>query len=181
MFLDRDGTLCEDYGPLRRFEDMAIFPYTYSALHNVLEMGFELVVVTNQAAIAKGLITLEDVQTTSKAMVEHFRLRGIKVLDSLFCPHHPDGVVAEYSHSCGCRKPMAGMLLDAAAAHDICLAKSVMVGDNITDIIAGQRAGCRFSLLVLTGHGHAFRTAHSGPILRSIEELPEFLRTVACS
>ena len=101
----------------------------------VTEKGFVAIVVTNQRGIARGLMTEDDWSAIHAHMVELLAEHGVSVLDVFHCPHE--------NNSCTCRKPQAGMLLEAAQRHDLDLTKSWMVGDNGRDIEAGTRAGCR--------------------------------------
>lgn len=127
----------------------------YPAIRDVRRLGFEVAIVTNQAAVARGILTVDEVVRTHRELLQHFSSRGIAILGVRFCPHHPDGVVPPYSSACACRKPGIGMLTQLAYRFDIDLRQSWMVGDNITDVQAGLAAGCR-AALVLTGHGRQF-------------------------
>ena len=140
-FIDRDGVLNQDHGYVYRAQDFDWLPGAQQALAALQQAGLARVVVTNQAGIARGLYTPADVQR----LHEHVRaeLSGLGVtLDGIYaCPHHPDGVIAEYRLDCSCRKPKPGMIEQAAREHALDLAASCLFGDKASDIEAGRRAG----------------------------------------
>ncbi len=141
VFLDRDGVLNraevrdgKSYAP-RRLAEFRLFPRVAEAVQGLREAGLVIVVVTNQPDIGAGRVSLETVEAM------HERLRGRIPVDAIeVCPHVPQ-------EGCTCRKPSAGMLLAAADRIGIDLQQSFMVGDRYTDILAGERAGCRTVLI----------------------------------
>lgn len=147
-FLDRDGVLIRDTGYVYRPEDLEILPGVFEALKLLHDKGFLLIVISNQAGVARGYFPIEAVHTFHKAMQDRieeelgFRLDGI-----YFCPHHPMGEVMEYSMNCKCRKPGTALLEEAGQAFPIDWDRSIMVGDKDSDVECGQRAGL-ISLLV---------------------------------
>jgi histidinol-phosphate phosphatase family protein len=152
VFLDKDGTLVEDV-PFNVDPDrMRLTPGVGEGLALLHEAGYQLIVVSNQSGVARGLFT-----ERALAMVER-RLRelvaeegGVPLAGFYYCPHHPHGVVAEYAVDCRCRKPRPGLITRAAREHRIDLGGSWMVGDILDDVEAGRRAGC-WTLLVDNGH-----------------------------
>ncbi|HYH67411.1 MAG TPA: HAD-IIIA family hydrolase, partial [Urbifossiella sp.] len=108
--------------------------------------------VTNQAGVAKGFFTAAAVEAVHTFLAEQLAGYGARVDAFYYCPHHPDGEVAEYRTRCGCRKPEPGMLRAAAAEHGLDPARSWMIGDRETDLEAGAAVGCR-TVLVRTGYG----------------------------
>jgi D-glycero-D-manno-heptose 1,7-bisphosphate phosphatase len=110
--------------------------------------------VTNQACVAKGLITEEELGDIHQRMVAMLGAEGAFLDGVYWCPHHPEGSVPAFSIECSCRKPRAGLLEQAAAEHDLDLSACVMVGDTLRDLEAGRAAGAR-TILVLTGKGEA--------------------------
>jgi D-glycero-D-manno-heptose 1,7-bisphosphate phosphatase len=137
VFLDRDGVLNrgyvrdgKSYAP-RTIKDFKLLPHAIKSVENLRELGFLIIVVTNQPDIDNGLVSMEVVNEM------HTLLRKkVKVNDIFLCPHSKD-------KHCSCRKPKAGMLLNAALKHNIDLKKSFMIGDRASDIEAGSAAGCR--------------------------------------
>ncbi|HKZ17772.1 MAG TPA: D-glycero-beta-D-manno-heptose 1,7-bisphosphate 7-phosphatase [Geobacteraceae bacterium] len=152
VFLDRDGTINVEKGYVHRIEDFELIPGVPEALTLLREKGYLLIVVTNQSGVARGYYPMEAVQRLHRHMDEELARFGAAVDAYFVCPHHPEGVVDEYKRVCECRKPMTGMLMDAARDYSINLASSYMIGDKPTDVEAGLKAGCR-SLYVTTGHG----------------------------
>jgi D-glycero-D-manno-heptose 1,7-bisphosphate phosphatase len=152
VFLDRDGTLNVDVGYLHRLEDLELFPWTADALRLLKRAGYELVVVTNQSGIAHGLIDPGFVAVCHDEMRRRLQ-RGGADLDGLyFCNHHPRGSIAELSIECRCRKPLPGMVEDAARDLGIDPSQSWVVGDKWLDVNLGRAVGAR-SILVRTGWG----------------------------
>jgi len=136
------------------------------ALRSLKEAGFQLIVISNQTVIARGLITEQEVYAIHADMEQLLQHAGAPHLDGFyFCPHHPNAMLPAYRIACKCRKPRPGLLLRAAREHNLNLGASFMVGDRITDIIAGARAGCR-TVLVQTGK-------HQAPPIETAEPLDE--------
>ena len=151
VFLDRDGTINEYVGFLRRPEDFRLLPGAAEAVKLIHEKGYLAVVATNQPVIARGEVTLEGLDEIHRKMETLLGLEGAFIDALYFCPHHPDGGFAgerpEYKIACECRKPKPGMLLRAAKELNIDLAASWMAGDGKNDIGAGKNAGCRTALI----------------------------------
>lgn len=151
IFLDRDGVLTEpifnpqtgQYESPHALADLALCPDVFEPLRALLRVGFALFVVSNQPSHAKGKASLGNLQAIARAVEERFRAEGILFTETYYCYHHPAGIVPEYSGACVCRKPAPYFLFLAQAKYDLDLALSWMVGDRDTDIVCGQRAGCR--------------------------------------
>ena len=156
VFLDRDGVILQDVSYLVNREQIRVFGHTPRSLELLSKAGFTLIVVSNQAAVARGLISCLDV-INLHTLVTHEIISGNgPLLDGFyFCPHHPNATVPGFRVVCDCRKPKPGLILRAATEHRIDLSKSFMVGDRVSDIVAGKAAGCR-TVLVQTG-------AHQAP------------------
>lgn len=151
VFLDRDGTMIEERGYLNQLDLVTPFPYTADAIGRLRRAGFAVVVVTNQAGIARGFFD----ETFVRSVHAHLNtlLAPEAVPDAYyFCPHHPDGVVEAYRVACRCRKPAPGMIEQAAADLDLDVARSFVVGDKWLDIGLANQAGAR-GILVRTGYG----------------------------
>jgi D-glycero-D-manno-heptose 1,7-bisphosphate phosphatase len=161
VFLDRDGTLNEERGYLDRMELLALFPWTADAVRLLNRAGFVTVVVTNQAAVARGLID-EPFLHRVHGEVDARLARGDARIDRYYyCPHLEDGPEGPFRQRCGCRKPRPGMVETAARDLDLDLSRSVMVGDRWLDVQCARAAGVR-ALLVRSGHGHR-EAAVAGP------------------
>lgn len=158
VFLDRDGTLIEEAGYLERLERLAFFPYTVDAVRALNVAGFAVVVTTNQAGIARGIVREAFVAEAHAHISARLASGGARVDAYYYCPHYPDGTVAEFTKVCDCRKPGDGMLRRAAAELDLDLHTSFTVGDRWHDIGAGRAAGAR-TVLVRTGYGRSEEAA----------------------
>lgn len=152
VFLDRDGTINEDPGYLSKTEDFVFLPQGIEGLKILQELGYALVVVTNQSGIARGYFTLDDLEKVHDHMTKGLEEQGVKLDGIYYCPHHPEKGLPQYVEKCLCRKPGWALLERAAQELDLDLANSYMIGDKLSDLGAGWGAGCQ-SILVLTGEG----------------------------
>lgn len=144
VFLDRDGVLIADVHLLVGDEQIRLLPGTAQAVGDLKNAGFKVVVVSNQTVISRGLASESQVDVVNACIDQQIRAVVSLGFDGIYyCPHHPHATLPKYRVTCECRKPRAGMLLQAARELDIDLTASYMVGDRISDIIAGRRAGCR--------------------------------------
>jgi len=169
VFLDRDGVLIEDVHLLTRPEQVVIPLGVPAALRALSEAGFKLVVVSNQPVVARGLTSEPDVRAVHVHMESLLKGAGAPPLDRIyFCPHHPNATLPAYRVDCDCRKPKPGLFRRAAAELNLDLGASFAVGDRITDIIAGARAGCR-TVLVQTGKHREKPIETSEPLDPSIQ------------
>ncbi|HJW35029.1 MAG TPA: HAD family hydrolase [Actinomycetes bacterium] len=151
VFLDRDGTLVEEVPYLHDPERVALLPGAGS-LAGLAEAGYALVVVTNQAGVARGLYDEAAVEAVHRRMAELLAAAGVRLDAVLHCPHHPQGSVPGYARACRCRKPGPGMLEEAAErlGLGLDLAASFMIGNHPTDVGAAVAAGVT-PLFVTTG------------------------------
>ena len=151
VFLDRDGTLNRYVGFLRDIDQLELLPGTAEAIRKINESGYLAIVVTNQPVIARGEVTFEQLQEIHNKLETLLGQEGAYVDAIYFCPHHPHkgyaGEVPELKIDCECRKPKAGMLLQAAKDFHIDLSASYMVGDSENDVLCGINAGCKSILL----------------------------------
>lgn len=152
VFLDRDGTLVEEAGYLDRLDRLVIFPWSIDAVRLLNRAGFAVVVVTNQAGIAKGFFDEAFVQETHRFLDSKFAAAGACVDRYYYCPHLPDAAVEVYRASCDCRKPRPGMIRAAVRDLGIDVARSYVVGDRWLDMEMAQAAGAT-GILVETGYG----------------------------
>jgi D-glycero-D-manno-heptose 1,7-bisphosphate phosphatase len=151
VFLDRDGTINQERDYLYRVDEFEFVTGAPEAIRLLNEAGLFVVVVTNQSGVGRGYYTEEDVETLHRHVAAELAALGAHVDAWLYCPHHPLGK-GRYAVSCSCRKPLPGMLLEAAARFGIDLTVSVMIGDKRADVEAGLAAGCR-PILVRSGYG----------------------------
>lgn len=143
-FLDRDGTLIYDVGYLSKISDCRFIPGVIELLQRLQAAGYELVVVSNQSGIARGYFDEAFVEQTHAFLAQQLAVEGITIAAWYFCPHHPTSSVRpELLQTCSCRKPLPGMLVQAAHDLEIDLTESLMIGDTSRDLEAGVAAGCR--------------------------------------
>lgn len=138
--------LIEDVHLLTKAEDMKLLTGVSAGLKLLRSNGFKLIMVTNQAVVARGLIDelqLDSIHADLTAMIQADGGGGGGIDAIYYCPHHPNADLLEYRLDCNCRKPKPGMLLQAAERFQIDLQRSFMIGDRITDIVAGHEAGCK--------------------------------------
>ena len=147
IFLDRDGVINKEVNYLSNPDDFEFIEGSIEALKILKRKGYLLIVITNQAGIAKGFFTEETLKEIHDKMNRILRQYDIVLDDIFYCPHHP-----EFTGPCTCRKPKPGMILRAKEKYDINLKDSFMVGDTLNDIQTGIDACCR-TALVLTGYG----------------------------
>lgn len=153
-FLDRDGVINVDRGYVYRRDDFEFVPGVLEGARRLTQLGYALVVVTNQSGIGRGLYTENDFRTLTEWMVQAFEAAGAAIAGVYFCPHHPTEASGAYRTPCRCRKPEPGMLLDAAAELHLDLRASVMFGDRASDMQAARSAGVgRRILLATDGQG----------------------------
>jgi len=151
-FIDRDGVVNVERHHVYRIEDFELLPGVIDGLRRLAAHGYALVVVTNQAGIAKGLYGEPDYERLTAHMRGLLAAQGVQLAGVYHCPHHPHGTVPAYTRSCACRKPAPGMLLQAAAELALDLPRSVLVGDKPSDTAAGRAAGVACTVLVESGH-----------------------------
>lgn len=149
VFLDRDGTINVEVNYLHRITDLELIDGVAAAIRALNEAGLPVIVVTNQAGIARGYYDVCAVHALHAHLGAILAQQGARIDAFYFCPHHPD-----YSGRCACRKPEPGMLRQAAADYQIDLARSWFVGDSAADLGAARAVGCR-AVLVRTGYGRA--------------------------
>ena len=153
VFVDRDGTLIEDPGYLNDPDAVKLLPGVELAIKSLKQAGYLIVVATNQAGIARGLISEESLEAIHAELRRQLGEKGAHVDGIYYCPYHPEATVDAYAVDSELRKPKPGMLLKAASELEIGLAQSWMVGDSAHDVEAGQRAGCRSIRIRAPGQG----------------------------
>ncbi len=148
VFLDRDGVLVEERPLVAAREPLTPAVGVANALKRMARAGHRLFVVTNQAVVARGLVTETELSAQHAALAEAIIALGGPRIEAFFvCPHHPHAQVDRYRIECTCRKPRPGLLVRASQAFGVELERSWMIGDRPSDVAAGRRAGCRTILL----------------------------------
>ena len=151
IFLDRDGTINVEKDYIYKSEDLVFEEGSIEALKTFKNLGYILIVVSNQSGIARGYFTEEDLNIFNNNMNEILKRNGIEITEFYCCPHHPDGI-GEYKKVCECRKPNNKMIEDAIKKYNIAREKSYMIGDKTSDIGAGLKSNLK-TVLVKTGYG----------------------------
>jgi D-glycero-D-manno-heptose 1,7-bisphosphate phosphatase len=165
IFLDRDGTVLkeipgpdrddhENLGYLLRVEQVELIKDSAKAIAKAKRLGYKIIVITNQSAIARGWLTEETLKEINNRMYSLLReADAMAIIDDLFyCPYHIDGTIERYKREDRCRKPDTGLIMEAKEKHGIDLSKSYVIGDSFTDIKCGINAGTK-TILVKTGYG----------------------------
>lgn len=174
VFLDRDGTICEEMGYLNHISRLRIFPFAARAIRRLNEANLPVIVVTNQSGISRGIFPESLVVEIHQRMTEELVAQGARLDGFYYCAH-------TRQDDCDCRKPLPGLLLRAAREHGIDLARSFVVGDRYGDIELAHAVGGR-GLLVLTGYGRGEYELHNEEWPRQpdsvVEGLPEAVETI---
>ncbi|HMD44138.1 MAG TPA: HAD family hydrolase [Candidatus Acidoferrum sp.] len=168
-FLDRDGVINKragDGGYILNWGEFEVLSGVPEAITQLNRAGFQVIVVTNQQCVAKGLITIAGLEEIHRNLQRELADAGAHLDAIYYCPHGSD-------ESCACRKPAPGMLLTAAKEHDLDLASSWIIGDADSDIVAGQSAGCKTILITGDLHPSAGTVANS-----TVESLPAAVKRI---
>ena len=138
LFLDRDGVINVNHGYVFRQENFDFIEGIFELTRKARNAGYTIIIVTNQSGIARRYYNEKDFRKLSRWLENQFWQRGIKIQQTLHCPHHP-----KFSHSCTCRKPRTGMITKAARRFNINLSRSIMIGDSLSDMKCAQDAEIR--------------------------------------
>ena len=152
VFIDRDGTLNEEVGYLDRLDRLALYPWSIDAVRLLNRSGYAVVVVTNQAGVARGFFDEGFVHEVHRHMADKLAGGGARIDRYYYCPHHPAATVAAYRRECDCRKPRPGMIRRAEQELDLDLRRSFVIGDRWLDIGLANAVGAT-GVLVKTGYG----------------------------
>jgi D-glycero-D-manno-heptose 1,7-bisphosphate phosphatase len=147
IFLDRDGVIIEnrrDY--VRSWKDVTIFPQAVSALCRVRASPYKIIIITNQSAVGRGILSLDEAEAINHRLISVLQRAGCRIDGIFMCPHTPEA-------NCNCRKPKPGLILQAVQALSVDVSRSWLIGDAWSDLQAGQSAGIRHNVLVRTGLG----------------------------
>jgi D,D-heptose 1,7-bisphosphate phosphatase len=171
VFLDRDGVVTEEKGYITSLAELSIFPYARDCIRKIHEKGYYAIIITNQSAVARGLISEELLQEMNKHLVEETNADAV-----YYCPHLENGIIAKYRQKCNCRKPNTGLIEEARRDYPIDMEHSYMVGDRAGDIELGKNVGIK-TVLLESGYGSQRLEGSVTPdyILRDLRELIEIL------
>ena len=147
VFLDRDGVINRDSpGYIKNRSEFEFLPGSLEAIRQLTSKGFGIIVITNQSAVNRNLISKNELEHMHRLMQADVRSHGGRIDDIFYCPHIPED-------GCECRKPKPGMIHSARDAYSIDLTSSIMIGDSVRDIACARNAGCGQAILVKTGYG----------------------------
>ncbi len=147
VFLDRDDTIIADPGYINDPAQVKLLPGVTTALKELHNLGFKLIVITNQSGIARGILSEQQLDAIHKRLKQLLSYESVYLDGIYYCPYHPEGTIAKYTKESDLRKPNSGMILKAAEEMKINLAKSWMIGDSDRDTLAGKTAGCKTILV----------------------------------
>lgn len=152
IFLDRDGTINTEVNYLYKPSEFKFILGTVEALKIFHELGYKVIVITNQAGVARGYYSEIDVHILHKHIDSLLIEEDTNIDAYYYCPHHPEGIIGKYSFTCSCRKPNPDMISKAALDFNVDLVNSYIVGDKELDILAGKNAKIGHCILVRSGH-----------------------------
>lgn len=173
VFLDRDGTINEEVGYLDCLDKLKIIPAAYEAIRLINLSGMKAIVVTNQAGVARGFFSEEFLRQTHEILQAALQQEKASIDKFYYCPHHPTEGTGTYLRNCNCRKPLPGMLLQAADDLDIELKSSYMIGDTCRDMETAKKAGVK-GILVRTGYGRE-ELLEVGSDVAAADNKPDFV------
>jgi len=166
LFLDRDGVINLDKGHVHLKQDFNFIEGIFDLCKKAQSKNFLLIVITNQAGIAKGFYNEECFHVLNKWMLEQFLDNGIKISQVYYCPHHEN-----VTGKCLCRKPNPGMILKAKKEFKIDLKNSIFIGDKKTDMLAAENAGINSRILFLKPHLKSYESGHESQIVQSLQDI----------
>jgi len=152
VFLDRDGVINKEINYLHKIKDFEFTENCIDALKTLQSNNFLLFIVTNQAGIGRGYYTESDFHQLNNWMLTTLEKQNVKITEVQFCPHHAEEGIGEYKIDCECRKPKAGMLTSLIEKYQIDTENSILIGDKLSDIGAGELAKIATLILVKSGH-----------------------------
>jgi len=171
IFLDRDGTIIEDMGDIKQASEVQFYPFTFKAL-DLLQEHFLLFIITNQSGIAKGIVTVKEVEEVNNHILNTLKKQGIAIYDSFCCPHKSED-------NCECKKPKTYFIEKARQLYNIDLNQSFNIGDHPSDVQCGINAGIT-PIYVLTGHGekHKNKIKKETIVCNNIMEAAKYLTSI---
>ncbi|MBO1273576.1 D-glycero-beta-D-manno-heptose 1,7-bisphosphate 7-phosphatase [Shewanella sp. 4t3-1-2LB] len=176
VFLDRDGVINVDHGYVHQIDDFQYIEGVFDACLALKQQGFKLVVITNQAGIARGLYSEDQFHQLTEWMDWNFADKGVDLDGIYYCPHHPDKGIGKYKQDCDCRKPKPGMIVSAQQFLKLDLSASALVGDKADDMRAAKAAGIPVRILVRSGKALTQEGIDEATVvLDSIADVPAYL------
>jgi len=170
VFLDRDGVINKEKNYLYRIEDFEFIDGVFESLAYLQNLGYKLIIITNQSGIKRGYYTKKDFDILTKWMIQQFVYHNIEISKVFYCPHTPND-------NCTCRKPKIGMIKDAQKLFDIDLSNSWLIGDKASDIQTAINAQIPNTIQVCSGHIFDTTTSKAKYILKSIKDIPNIIKS----
>ncbi|WP_124553145.1 D-glycero-alpha-D-manno-heptose-1,7-bisphosphate 7-phosphatase [Methylophilus methylotrophus] len=164
LFLDRDGVINLNHGYVHKPDNFDFIDGIFALVKEANAAGYMIIVITNQAGIARGYYTENDFLKLSEWMSLQFELQGAKITKVYFSPYHPTEGIGKYKRDDISRKPRPGMIFEAQKEFNISLAESILIGDQATDILAGIEAGVGTNILFSTQHFDTLNTSKFIPV-----------------
>ncbi len=168
IFLDRDNTIIEDPGYINDPGQVRLLDGAAEAMVQLRVLGYKLVIVSNQSAVARGIVTEQTLAKIHERLKQLLAEKNAHIDKIYYCPYHAEGVIDKYRRQSDLRKPEPGMLLTAAKEMDIDLGRSWMVGDTIRDVEAGRRAGCKTIMIDNPAHQTKLEPGSTKPDYRAV-------------
>jgi D-glycero-D-manno-heptose 1,7-bisphosphate phosphatase len=181
VFLDRDGTICEEVGYVNHLDRIRLYPWSAKAIRKLNRAGLPVIVVTNQSGVGRGYFSERLVKQAHAKIAKELASKGARVDAFYYCPHHPTATVREYRKDCRCRKPAIGMADEAARRFHLDVKCSFVVGDSYRDMrLAFNIGAC--SIMLMTGYGKGEYVHHrkewprmpdlmAGNLLEAVEKI----------
>jgi D-glycero-D-manno-heptose 1,7-bisphosphate phosphatase len=163
VFIDRDGVINHDFGYVFKWEDFKFIDGAIDAMKILIKNNFMLFIITNQSGIGRGYYSICDLILLNKKLCEYLEFNGVKIEEIYYCPHLPE-------EKCACRKPSPSLILQAEREHSINLQRSFMIGDKLSDVEAGLRAGVGTNILI---HQHVTPKKQPGQDYSTAKDLCE--------
>tara|TARA_B100000787_G_C16164509_1_gene283126 strand:+ start:55 stop:579 length:525 start_codon:yes stop_codon:yes gene_type:complete len=163
IFLDRDGVVNQEVNYLYKISDFKFIDGVFDACLYFHQLGYQIIIITNQSGIARGYFKESDYKKLNQWMLDQFNKHNVNILDVFHCPHSPES-------NCDCRKPKPGMLLKAKDKYNLDMEKSWMIGDTEADIKAANSCWIKNTILVRSGHKIDEPKSKAKFILNSIKE-----------
>lgn len=168
IFVDRDGVINKEVNYLHKVKDFNFIDGVFKSLKYLNNLGYEIIIVTNQSGIGRGYFSENEYNELTSWMINQFEKNNIKILNIFHCPHDPKA-------NCECRKPKPGMFFDAKKKYKIDTAKSWMIGDSERDITAANMAGIKNTVLVKSGHNIDENHSEATYFLDSIKDINQII------
>ena len=168
IFLDRDGVINKEVNYLHKIDDFKFINGVFDTCLYFQNLGYEIIIITNQSGISRGYYSESDYQKLTQWMLTQFENNNIHILDIFHCPHGPNS-------TCNCRKPMPGMFLKAKTKHNIDMKQSWMIGDKEVDVTAANASGIKSTILVRSGHRIDESNSNASFFLDSIQQSKQII------